>query len=93
MSNKKRVHLFISGTVQGVFFRASTVKKAKKIGVTGWVKNLPDRRVEALLEGNIEDVDKMIEWLKKGPSSAKVENVEIKEGEYKGEFNNFKIKY
>ena len=93
MDGKTRVHLFISGLVQGVFFRLNTTQKAKEMGLTGWVCNLPDGRVEAVLEGEKEKVDKMIKWVKDGPCPAKVEKVEIKKEKYKGEFNNFEIKY
>lgn len=86
-----RVHLFISGRVQGVAFRVSMWQKAK--GVKGFVRNLDDGRVEAVLEGEKEKVDKIVEWAKKGPFFAKVTNFEIIEEEYKGEFKNFKILY
>lgn len=92
MSEKKRIRFFVSGLVQGVFFRKNTAKKASKLGLTGWVRNLSDGRVEALIEGDQEKAKEMMRWMEEGPSSAKVENVESEEEEYKGEFNNFKIK-
>lgn len=58
----KRVHLWISGRVQGVFFRVYAQKEAVRLGLSGWVKNLPDGRVEALFEGDDVAVDKMLEW-------------------------------
>ena len=87
-----RTHLFISGRVQNVFFRARTQKKAKELGVSGWVRNLADGRVEALYEGEKEKVEKMIEWSKRGPLFAKVKNIEIFPEEYRGEFNGFEIR-
>ncbi|MGB2762247.1 MAG: acylphosphatase [Minisyncoccales bacterium] len=93
MNKKIRVHLFISGRVQGVFFRENSRRKAEKLEVNGWVKNLDDSRVEIILEGDEEEVKKIIRWTKKGPIFAKVDKVEIKEEEYKDEFKDFKIKY
>lgn len=93
MNQKKRVHLFISGRVQGVFFRENTRRKAEKIGINGWVRNLDDGRVEAVFEGEEKKVKEMIEWAKKGPIIAKVAQVDIKEEEYKNEFKDFTIRY
>ncbi|MBU2545427.1 acylphosphatase [Patescibacteria group bacterium] len=88
-----RAHLFISGRVQMVLFRASTQQKAKKFKVKGFVKNLPDKRVEAIIEGEQENVDKLIEWCRRGPILAKVKGVEVIQEEYTGEFNKFDILY
>ncbi|HLI46215.1 MAG TPA: acylphosphatase [Geobacterales bacterium] len=88
-----RAHLFIEGLVQGVFFRAYTKEVARENNVNGFVRNLPDGRVEAVLEGEEENVAKVIEFCKKGPPGAIVTNLEIIWEEYKGEFNNFKILY
>ncbi len=89
----KRVHVFISGKVQGVFFRAYTKQKADELRVKGWVRNLPDGRVEAVFEGEDHKVDQMVKWCWEGSPLSKVENVEIREEEYKGEFKNFEIRY
>jgi acylphosphatase len=89
----KRVHVFISGKVQGVWFRSYTEAEAKKLGVKGWVRNLPDGRVEAVFEGEDEAVDKMVAWCYKGSPYAKVEDVEVIEEPYKGEFTDFRIRY
>lgn len=89
----KRARVYVSGRVQGVFFRAQTQKAATRYNLTGWVRNLADGRVEALLEGEGKSVDKMLEWCRKGPPAAQVENVSITEEPYTGEFNNFTIKY
>lgn len=91
--NQARARIFISGRVQGVFFRAGTQKKAEKFGVSGFVRNLQDGRVEILAEGEKENVLKLINWVKRGPLFAKVEKVEVKWEEYKGEFGEFEIKY
>lgn len=88
---EKRVHLFISGRVQGVFFRDNARKKAEALKLKGWVKNLEDGRVEIEIEGYEENVEAMIKWAEKGPLLARVDNLEIKREEYKGEFNSFEI--
>ena len=75
---KKKLHLIISGKVQGVFFRDSTTSKAKEFGVNGWVKNNSDGTVEALYEGEEENLKQLLEFCKKGPEMANVEKVEIK---------------
>lgn len=93
MSDKIRFHIFVSGRVQGVFFRENTRRKAKKIGITGWVRNLTDGRVEAVLEGEKDKIERMINWAKKGPMFAKVKGVKIEIEEYQAEFNDFEIKY
>jgi acylphosphatase len=72
-----RAHVFISGRVQGVGFRLSTVDKALNAGVNGWVRNLMDGRVEAVFEGSQSTVEEMIGWCHQGPSMASVENVAI----------------
>ncbi len=88
-----RAHLFISGRVQMVLFRASTQRKAKKFGVKGFVKNLPDKRVEVVIEGEQENVQKLIEWCRKGPMLAKIKDVAVTQENYTGEFNKFSILY
>lgn len=74
-----RFRIFISGKVQGVFYRANTKLEAQKRGITGWVRNLPDGRVEAVFEGPSENVGDMVEWCRKGSSAAVVESVKIAE--------------
>jgi acylphosphatase len=88
-----RAHIFVSGFVQGVFFRSNTQERARRLGLKGWVRNLEDGRVEAVFEGEKEKVLEMIEWAKRGPELAKVENVEVEWEEYKGEFDDFEIRY
>lgn len=88
-----RVHVFVSGRVQGVFFRSNTRAKAQELGIKGWVRNLEDGRVEAVFEGDKEVVEKMIQWCRKGPAYARVEKVDMIIEDYKGEFNGFGILY
>ncbi|MEK6934695.1 MAG: acylphosphatase [Nanoarchaeota archaeon] len=73
----KRVHLFISGNVQGVFFRAFVRERAINLGLNGWVKNLEDGRVESVFEGENDKVNRMVELCKKGPSSANIKNINV----------------
>lgn len=87
----KRVHVLITGLVQGVFFRVNTRNEAIARNLTGWVKNLPDGRVEAIFEGEDADVQSMLEWCKKGPPHAIVRDVKITDKTYKGEFKGFFI--
>lgn len=86
-----RVRLFIEGRVQGVWFRDSTRQEAKRSGVTGWVRNVPDGRVEVLAEGPEEKVMNFIEWCRHGPPHARVVHVERSIEEWKGEFESFDI--
>jgi acylphosphatase len=90
---KARAHVYVSGRVQGVFFRYETKERADELGVTGWVKNLPDGRVEAVFEGEREGVEKMIDFCRVGPPGARVTKVEISWEDYKGEFQSFSIIY
>lgn len=93
-NNKKiRAHVFIIGKVQGVYFRQNTRIVANRHKVTGWVRNLRDGRVEAVLEGNEMDVSELIEWFYAGPPKAKVDDVQIKYESYIGEFQGFKVNY
>jgi len=89
----KHVHVYVSGRVQGVFFRAETQRAAMSFNLTGWVRNVPDGRVEAVFEGEVENVDKMLTWCHVGPPAARVENVTIKEEPYTGGFSDFSIEY
>ncbi len=83
----------IHGRVQGVFFRDSTKRRAKKEGVFGYVRNLDNGSVEVVAEGEEENLEELMEWCKKGPFLAKVSKVEAEWEDYKGEFNSFKIEY
>ena len=92
MANQ-RVRIFVKGKVQGVFFRQTTKNVAEKKKVTGWVRNLKDGRVEAMLEGQDVDVSEVVEWSHRGPPNAVVEDVQIINEKYKGEFSTFDILY
>jgi acylphosphatase len=76
-SDRVRARVIVSGVVQGVFFRASTRDEAHRLGVSGWVRNLPDGEVEAVFEGPKPLVDRAIEWTRGGPPSAVVQRVEV----------------
>jgi acylphosphatase len=89
-----RSHLFIEGKVQGVFFRQETLEHAKAYGVYGWVRNLPDGRVEVLFEGNDDAVEALIDWCHMGPPSALVRRVLVqRERIEKPKHTNFSIRY
>ncbi len=88
-----RAHVHISGRVQGVFFRSNARDRVRELGLTGWVKNLPDGRVEAVFEGEGSRVKEMIEWCHKGPSYASVSDVQVKSDKATGEFDKFEIRY
>lgn len=92
-TEKVRAHVFVSGRVQGVFFRESCQKKANSLGVSGWVKNLKDGRVEAVFEGEKWKVEKMATWSKRGPIFAKVDLFDIVWEDSKSEFSSFEIRY
>lgn len=88
---KARAHIFVSGQVQGVFFRDHTRRWASSLGLAGWVKNLWDGRVEVLAEGEKESLDDLIARLKKGPPLARVADVQVTWEECKDEFCDFRI--
>ena len=87
-----RAHVFVSGKVQGVFYRATTSERASEVGVDGWVKNLDDGRVEAVFEGPEEAVEEMVEWCHEGSSQARVEAVEV-EWQEPEHLASFEIRY
>lgn len=89
----KRVHVFISGRVQGVFFRAETQRAAMGLNLTGWVRNVADGRVEAVFEGENANVEKMLVWCHHGPPASRVQEVVVEKEIYIGEFTDFGIKY
>lgn len=93
MSEKIRAHVFVKGKVQGVYFRQNLRIVAKRHKVNGWVRNLKDGRVEAVLEGNDLNVSEVIEWCHAGPSGARVYDVSIQYEPYTGEFTSFEVLY
>lgn len=90
---EERIHAYISGRVQGVGFRAATRRKAQSLRIKGWVKNLPDGRVETIAEGSSKAIENFIDFLHRGSSAARVENVKVEREKYKGDFKKFQIKY
>jgi acylphosphatase len=87
----KQVQLFVRGRVQGVFFRASTQREAKRLGLTGWVKNRPDGGVEILAEGEEDGLKELIGWANRGPTAARVERVDVRWRSFVGDFFDFRI--
>lgn len=85
-------HVFISGKVQGVYFRDTTRKTAADHGIDGWVRNLPDGRVEAVFQGSKEAVDSMVDFCQQGPPAAHVESVELEEASDLGPFDGFEVR-
>jgi acylphosphatase len=90
MDNKFGMHCYVSGLVQGVWFRAGTVEIAHKLGLTGWVRNLSDGRVEVMAFGKKDDVMHLYEWLKKGPPKSKVQDLTFAESDWQ-DHQGFKI--
>ena len=92
MSEQARAHLRIYGRVQGVFFRANTRKQSQRRGLAGWVKNLADGSVEAIIEGPREQVEEVVEWAREGPPRANVEDLNVDWEEPTGEFDGFEVR-
>lgn len=90
---KTRAHVYVTGKVQGVFFRQNTKRQAQSRSVTGWVKNLADGRVEAVFEGEEDAVKAVVEFCKVGPKAAKVTDITVDWEPYRGEFQAFSIVY
>ena len=88
-----RKHLTIHGLVQGVFFRATMREQALRYGVTGWVRNTYEGDVEAVVEGEEEEVQKLVRWCHKGPPGAVVRKVEVSSEPYSGEYSSFSIEH
>jgi acylphosphatase len=91
--NKLRARVIIAGRVQGVFFRASTRDEANKLGLNGWVRNLPNGDVEALFEGDKPTVNKMLSWCYKGSPYAVVHKVNVSYEPYVGDLVGFRVAY
>ena len=89
---KKRVHAIIHGRVQGVFFRDYTSRKARELGVAGWVRNMPQGTVETVVEGEPEKVSAMVEWLHEGSPHSSVRSVDVTEEDPSGE-EGFSVRY
>jgi acylphosphatase len=87
----KRVQVIIRGRVTGVFFRAATQREARRLGVSGWVRNRPDGSVELVAEADEDAIKELISWAQHGPSAARVDDVEVRWRSYSGEFSDFRI--
>jgi acylphosphatase len=90
--SKVRAQLKITGRVQGVFYRQSTMETANRLGLTGWAKNCLDGSVEAIFEGEKAAIDQAVEWCKQGPPAARVKDVTVDWQDYVGEFGSFGIR-
>lgn len=90
---KARAHLYISGMVQGVFYRAFTQEVAISLGINGWVRNLPDRRVEAVFEGERELIEKAVAKCKQGPPASIVTSIDITWENQLEDFSDFRIRH
>ena len=90
---QQRIRILVSGKVQGVFFRQALKVVAKKNNVSGWVRNLNDRRVEAVLEGDSKSINSVIEWTRIGPANYRVDDIEVSNEEFKNEFSVFDVLY
>ena len=88
---QKRIFLTIRGRVQGVFFRASTQREARRLGITGWVRNKPDGSIELCAEGDEDAIKELSSWANHGPSAARVDHVDVRWRGYTGEFPEFQI--
>lgn len=91
-SETVRAHIHVSGRVQGVYYRKNATRSALSLGLTGWVRNLPDRRVEAVAEGERDRVEDFLGWCREGPSMAIVRDVEVSWEAATGEFETFRIR-
>lgn len=93
VSSLQRVHIVVSGDVQGVGYRFNVIEVARDLGLTGWVKNNPDGRVEIVAEGSKEKLGNLISWAKKGPALARIDDVALKWQEATNEFAEFEVRY
>ncbi len=91
-SENVRAHIYVSGRVQGVYYRKNARRSALSLGLTGWVRNLPDRRVEAVAEGERDRVEEFLGRCREGPSMAIVRAMEVSWKAATGEFDTFRIK-
>lgn len=87
----KRVHVLLTGRVQGVFFRESARQEAADLGVKGWIRNMPDGRVEGVFEGDDARVDALVQWCRDGPDRAAVEDVAVEEEPAMDSFEEFQV--
>jgi len=88
-----RVHVLISGKVQGVCFRMETDRAARNFNVFGWVRNRPDGSVEAVFEGDRANVERMLSWCRQGPPLSRVDHLDVRWEIYSGKHTEFGIRY
>ncbi len=88
---QKRLHVIVRGRVQGMYYRASAQREAKRLGLTGWTKNRHDNAVEVVVEGEEDQVKDFLSWAQTGPSTARVDKTETRWRSYTGEFDDFRI--
>lgn len=93
MDQQRRLHLRITGLVQGVFFRAHTRDEARQLGLSGWVRNRSDGSVEAVAEGPEVTLNRLVAWCKSGSPGSQVEHVEPSWSDPTGEFVGFSVRY
>jgi len=91
MESKARAHVWIEGRVQGVAFRWETRRAAERHGINGWVRNLPDGRVEAVFEGERQALNQVLDWCRQGPPVARVDSVDIHWEDFADQFREFAI--
>ena len=89
----ERAHITVHGRVQGVFFRANTIKMARELGLKGYTRNMPDGTVEIITEGPKDNINKLIDYCKKSPGNSEVSKIDVKFGKANNEFDGFAIKY
>jgi acylphosphatase len=87
----KQLQLLVRGRVQGVYFRASTQREARRLGITGWVKNRADGTIEIVAEGEEVSIRELYGWAQKGPTAARVERVDTRWRSFTGDFPDFRI--
>lgn len=88
---QKRIHLMVRGRVQGVYYRATSVREAKRLGLTGWVRARNDASIEIVAEGEEDQVKDFLMWAQHGPTTARVDKVDTRWRGYTGEFPDFRI--
>ncbi|MBI4257570.1 MAG: acylphosphatase [Thaumarchaeota archaeon] len=91
VGEKSRLHIYVSGRVQGIGYRSYVKRRAQDLGVNGWVKNLSDGRVEVLAEGDADKVEQLLEICSRGPPLAKVSNVEVRREQPKSDLMAFAV--
>lgn len=89
----QQLHAFVTGRVQGVFFRDTTEKKAKELGLTGWVRNTSDGRVEVLAQGGRKELQKLLDFLEEGSSAANVDDVDHQFTDGDEQYEEFSVRY